>query len=279
MPDLPVAVATDLPAKPLLGVVHLRPLPGSAADPVAGGGARRMDEILDAALADAEALAQGGVDGVIVENFGDAPFHKGTSADPVPLSVPACMAVVARCVRERTGLPLGINVLRNDGCAALAVAAAAGASMVRVNVLSGAFHTDQGLVEGEAARVADERRRLGLEIALLGDLLVKHAMPLAPVDPTTAARDLAERSGADVLIVSGSRTGEAVERAFLEEIALAVPTRPIWLGSGLSEDNAAELWPRCDGAIVGTSVKRGGRVHAPVDVDRVRRLRARLDGA
>jgi len=268
----PQPAIEKLPSPRLLfGVVHLRPLPG------ASRGVASIEDVLGPALADAGALAEGGVDGIVVENFGDAPFYKGDRGDPVPASVPAMMAVVAQKVREATGLPLGINVLRNDGCAALAVAAAAGASYVRVNVLSGAFHTDQGIIEGEAARVAAERRRLGLRVTLLGDLLVKHAMPLAPVDPVTAARDLAERSGADAVIVSGARTGESVDRAFLEEIALAVPGVPVWIGSGLNEENAADLWPHCQGAIVGTSLKVGGIVDAPVDPARVRSLRRVLD--
>ena len=42
--------------------------------------------------------------------------------------------------------------------------------------------------------------------------------------------------------------------------------------------NAAALWPRCDGAIVGTALKSAGRLGEPVDVARVRAMRAALDG-
>ncbi|MHC4512173.1 MAG: BtpA/SgcQ family protein, partial [Planctomycetota bacterium] len=37
-------------------------------------------------------------------------------------------------------------------------------------------------------------------------------------------------------------------------------------------ENAAELWPRCDGAIVGTAFKLDGNVSHPVDNERVRGL-------
>lgn len=250
----------------LLGVVHLSPLPSAR-------GHRGMAAVIERAVADAAAYAEGGVDGLIVENFGDAPFHKGTADDPVPPDVPAAIAVVAARVAAASGLPIGVNCLRNDGMAALGVAAAVGARWVRVNVLSGAYVTDQGVIAGEAARLAAYRRQLGWDGVLLADHLVKHAAPLAPIDPATSAKDVAERSGADGLVLSGARTGQPVDVGLLDAVRAAVGRFPIWLGSGLSLANAAALWPRCDGAIVGTACKRDGRVDEPVDVARVRALR------
>lgn len=254
-------------AGPLLGVVHLLPLPGRP-------GHRSMRAVLDAALADARELAAGGFDGVIVENFGCAPFHKGTRDDPTPPHTAAALAVVADRIAAECGLPIGINCLRNDGCAALGIAAVTGARWVRVNVLAQAYVTDQGVIEGEAARLATYRRQLGTEVVLLADHLVKHAVPLQPFDAAAAAQDLAERSGADALVLSGTRTGAPVDVEWFDAVRAAVGTFPIWIGSGLSIANAPVLWPRCDGAIVGTALKRDGVVTAPVDGARVRALRA-----
>lgn len=259
-------------AKTFLGVVHLHALPAAARE-----GAAAFPAVLDAALRDAEALAAGGVDGILIENFGDAPFHKGTAEDPVTPDVPAALAVCATRILAATGKPVGLNCLRNDGCAALGAAAVAGARWVRVNVLSGAYVTDQGVIEGEAARLRAYRQELGLQVILLADFLVKHASPLAPVDPVAGARDLAERSGADGIVLSGGRTGEPVDLGLLRELAAALQGFPLWLGSGVDADNAAELWPLCAGAIVGTALKRDGRVQEPVDVERVRRLAAALE--
>jgi len=252
--------------KTLLGVVHLPPLLSASRSQTA------FDEILTRALRDAEALKVGGVDGVIVENFGDAPFHKGTKDDPVPPDVPAALAVVAREVRRVIGVPVGINCLRNDGYAALGAAAVAGAFWVRINVFTSAMVTDQGLIDGEAARLCAYRKLLGAKVAILADLLVKHAVPLAEIPLEVAARDLAERSGAAGLIVSGSRTGEAVDAHHLARTKAAVGAFPVWIGSGLTQENARLLWPLCDGAIVGTAFKREGNVQAPVDPARVRAL-------
>jgi membrane complex biogenesis BtpA family protein len=253
--------------RPLLGVVHLRALPSAA-------GHESMRSVLDLALADAEAYAQAGFDGLIVENFGDAPFHRGTHDDPVTPDVVAGIAIAADRVQRATGLPVGINCLRNDGVAAFGVAAATGAAWVRVNVLTGAYVTDQGVIAGEAARLSAYRRQLRSDARLLADFLVKHATPLAPFDLATGARDLAERSGADGMVLSGSRTGEPVDVAMLDTVRDAVSAFPIWIGSGLTADNAAQLWPRVDGAIVGSWCKTDGRSREPVDLERARRLRA-----
>jgi membrane complex biogenesis BtpA family protein len=258
---------SDKMPRPLLGVVHLQPLPGNPAH-------RSMQHVLEHALADAHQLAAGGFDGAIVENFGCAPFHKGTRDDPTPPHTAAALAVVAHRIQAECGLPVGVNCLRNDGIAALGAAAVVGAHWVRVNVLASAYVTDQGVIEGEAARLAAYRHQLGRPLQLLADFLVKHATPLAPFDVAAGARDLAERSGADAIVLSGSRTGEPVDVVLFDTVRAAVGPFPIWIGSGLTTANAPMLWERCDGAIVGTAIKRGGDVRAPVDGDRVRALRA-----
>src|SRR5690606_17653797 len=105
-----------------------------------------MEAVFDRARADATALAEAGFDGIIVENFMDSPFHPG----PVPPVTVAAMTSAVGAVREVTDLPVGVNVLRNDGAAALAIAAVTGALFVRINVHAGSMWTDQGLIEGRA---------------------------------------------------------------------------------------------------------------------------------
>ena len=255
------------PTRSLLGVVHLGALPSASRH-------ESMAEVLDRALADAKADKEAGFDGLVIENFGDAPFHRGTADDPVPPDVPAALAVAADRIAQETGMPIGINCLRNDGVAALGVASVVSAQWVRVNVLTGAYVTDQGLIAGDAARLAAYRRQLRVRTTLLADFMVKHAKPLVSFDLATAARDLAERSGADGLVLSGSRTGQPVDVALCDTIRQAVGAFPMWIGSGLDPDNAKELWPRCNGAIVGTGCKVDGHSTNAVDPKRAAILRA-----
>ena len=162
--------AHDRPA--LIGVLHLPPLPGSPRWQGDFEAVRRF------ALADAAAYLAGGADGLVVENFGDAPFF---ASEVPPHTVAAMARIAAEVVEAAAGVPVGINVLRNDAQAAMGIAAASGASFVRVNVLSGAMLTDQGLIEGQAAELLRLRRQLeATEVGIFADVLVKHAYPLAP---------------------------------------------------------------------------------------------------
>lgn len=258
-----------LTRRPLvIGMVHLLPLPGS---PGYGGS---MDAVIEAARRDARALAEGGVHAIMVENFGDVPFARGR----VGTETVAAMTAAARAVAETSGLPLGINVLRNDGLSAMAVAAVTGAAFIRVNVLAGARLTDQGIVEGIAYELLRYRSSLGAgDVAILADISVKHSRPLAPEDTALDAEELVGRSGAAALIVTGATTGRPVDEAYLAELGRAVDV-PILVGSGVTTTTAPRLLATASGFIVGTSLKEDGRLDRPVDPARVRELMAAVAG-
>ena len=252
----------------LIGVVHLAALPGA---PRYGGD---LGPVLERAVGDARALAAGGCDALIVENFGDAPFFP----DAVPPETVAAMAVGLRAVIDAAPeLAVGVNVLRNDARSALGLCAATGASFVRINVHTGAAVTDQGLLQGRAAETLRERARLCPDVRLLCDVHVKHAAPLGRPDLGEAAADTARRGLADALIVTGGATGDAPHAQELRRVREAAPSTPVLVGSGLTESNALELLAGASGAIVGTFFKRDGDVRNPVDGMRVARLRTAID--
>ena len=145
-----------------------------------------------------------------------------------------------------------MNVLRNDGEGALAVAVAAGARFIRVNVLAHAYVTDQGVIEGRAARLLRRRRALGGEVSILADLLVKHGAPLVPLDPVLAAREMAERGGADGVIATGSATGAAADRELVRRLAEDRPEVDLFIGSGSTPENVPLYLPFVRGFLVGT---------------------------
>ena len=227
-----------------------------------------MEDVLGAAVRDAEALAAGGVDALLVENFGDVPF----SAGRVGAETVAAMTAAAREVARAARLPLGINVLRSDGVSALAVALAAGARFIRVNVHVGAVLTDQGIIQGGAYDLLRARRMLGADVKILADVQTKHAAPLAPIAIEQEARDCVERGLADALVVSGVATGSPTEPGDLKRVRDAVGAVPLLVGSGATAETVGELLAVADGLIVGTAVKRDGLVSNPVDAARVRRL-------
>jgi membrane complex biogenesis BtpA family protein len=247
-----------------VGVVHLPALPGSprASSPVS--------ELAAAAARDARSLAAAGFDRVMIENFGDAPFFAGR----VPPVTVSAMTACALAVRDACpGLPLGINVLRNDAEAALAIAAVVGATCIRVNVHTGARVTDQGLVEGRAAETLRARRALGAEgVHIWADVDVKHSAPLAPRDVAREADDLVVRGLADAVLVTGEGTGRGVDLAKLRRVREAVASAPVLVASGVTVDSLAGLVGLCDGVIVGSTLRAGGVAGGPIDADRASRF-------
>jgi membrane complex biogenesis BtpA family protein len=247
----------------LIIVVHLLPLPGS---PRWGG---NLKKVIRWALDDAQASEDGGADAVIIENFGDAPFCKCE----VPAETVAAMAVVGAAVRQAVKVPIGFNVLRNDGHAALALCASCGGDFIRLNILSGAMVTDQGIIEGSACAVTRLRSQLAPSAKILADVHVKHAWPLANVPLEIAARDTIERGLADALIVSGTGTGQATSLAEVKRVRSACPQASVLIGSGATAAEVASYLQFADGLIVGTWVKRAGKLSNPVDRHRVAALR------
>ena len=259
--------------RPLIGMVHLAPLPGS---PRWGGS---IDDVIKRAMDDARVLAEEGIDGIIVENFGDAPFSAGrvqpATVAAMTIGVLAVHGVV-REVDQESRIRVGINVLRADVISALSIAASTGAGFVRTNVLTGAMVTDQGIIEGTAYEALRERRLLGIGTPIFADVLSKHAYPVgAGVVLELEARSTAYRGLADALIVTGDETGAATSGEDLRRARAAVPDRPILIGSGLNIGNVSELLPLCDGAILGTALKVDGVTEGPVDRLRVREMVAR----
>ena len=178
---------------------------------------------------------------------------------------------VAR-VKQGADLPVGVNMLRNDAKSALAVAATTGADFIRVNVHYGVMAAEEGLVQGDAYETLRHRRSLGVEVKILADVLVKHAVPVGPQDLGQMAQETTYRGLADGLIVSGPVTGQPAEESDVAVVREAVPDGFLLVGSGVNESNAARLLASADGAIVGTSLKRDEIVSNLIDPERVKRL-------
>jgi uncharacterized protein len=247
--------------KPLIGVLHLLPLPGA---PLYDGS---MQKVYDQALAELEIFKRHVLDSVIVENFRDMPYFPGR----VPVETVAAMAAVSREIVRAAGMPIGINVLRSDGEAAIAAAAAAGAHYVRVNVHMGAVVADQGIVQGTSQFSVRLRSALKSRALIFADVGVKHAAPVAGRSLDIETRDLEERGLADAIIVSGDRTG--VETS-LSDVAVVrqATTLPLLVGSGATPENIKPMLPNVNGLIVGSYFKKDGAGRELVDESRVQRF-------
>ncbi|KZN24755.1 phosphorybosylanthranilate isomerase [Haladaptatus sp. R4] len=250
----------------IVGMVHLPALPG------APGFDGNFDALRTRALTDAHALESGGVDAIMVENFGDSPFHP----NDVPKHVVASMTRVVTELRQATECPLGVNVLRNDAEAALSIATAADAQFIRVNVHTGARLTDQGIIEGSAHETIRLRDELDSDVKVLADVDVKHSAALAERPVSELVDETLGRGRADGIVVSGVGTGHEVDTEMLEAVVACRDgigsDAPVLLGSGTTAENVRDLLNIADGAIVGTALKEGGETTNRVDEERVRGL-------
>ena len=228
------------PEKPIIGMIHMPPLPG------APGSKMSMRQLTEFALSEADRLEEAGLDACIVENVGDVPLLR----ERLPPYTVAAMANVTEAVVRRTKMKVGVNMLRNACEEALSVAHVAGAQFIRCNILIGAYATDQGIIEGCAARVARLKKELSSTVLVFGDVHVKPAYPNFNVEIEYAAQDLAERGGADAVIVSGPRSPVPPSFERVKKVRDAIG-KPVLIGSGIGLANVRQFYQKSDGVIIG----------------------------
>lgn len=249
--------------KAVIGVIHCDPFPGS---PKYRG--KPVSAIIDRALRDAENYILGGVHGLIVENHGDIPFSKPEDIGP---ETPALMAVITEKVRERFGVPLGINVLANAALPAFATALAGGADFIRVNQWANAYIANEGFIEGAAAKALRYRSQLRAEhIRVFADSHVKHGSHAIVADRSIQelTRDV-DFFEADAVIATGQRTGDSATLEEIDEIRAAT-TLPLLVGSGVTPANVCQILARTQAVIVASALKVDGVWWNDVDRDRVK---------
>lgn len=251
--------------KPMIGVIHLHALPGAprySDEP--------MRDIINAALDDARTLADGGIDGIIVENASDLPFSR---PENIGFETVAALSAICQEVRNAVDVPIGITCVANGAIPALAIAKAVGARWVRVNQWVNAYIANEGLLNGPAAEAMRYRSSIGAkDVSIFADVHVKFGAHAITSDRsiTEQATD-AEWFDADVLIATGTRTGSPTQPEEVGEVR-AGTNLPVIVGSGLSPDQVPSLMAVSDGAIVGQWLKHDGKWWNPVDPARVEKL-------
>ena len=239
--------------KPIIGVIHLPPLPGYLESP-------GIEAVIDKALTDLRALESGRVDGVLVENENDQPHRVAAASE----TTAAMTRVTRELVNAAQSCCVGVEILLNDPEASLAIALAAGATFIRTDYFvdpmerpehGGAMHIDP---EGLMAY----RRKIGAdEILILADIQVKYARMLEQRSLSNSA-ELARRHGADAIVVTGTVTGEPPRVEEIREAKSGGSDVPVLIGSGVDPSNARALLDESDGAIIGTSLKSGDRINS-----------------
>ncbi len=255
----------------IVGMVQLRPLPGSARyidEP--------LDQVIDAALADAQTLSDAGFSGVQVQNMGDNPSTRHAGLETIAYMTRTCCAL-------RTAFPhLSLSVLVNwDAEASLAVADAVGADFVRVeHTWVGASMTSWGLSTASCHEATRFRSKIRSSMPIYADLFEPHAVPLVEQTVEWWTRAAVHEGAADGVFVTASSITESLDS--MRRVRDVAPNVPVWIGGGATAENIEQVIGLVDGVTVATSIKHGN-VANPVDpvqaADLVRAVtRGRLEG-
>jgi uncharacterized protein len=244
--------------KPVIACIHLLPLPGS---PQYQGD---MSVVYQQALMEADIFQRYDVDALIIENFRDKPFYPGR----VPVETVAALTAVGRDIVNQVDIPVGINVLRNDAQAAIAIATAIGAKFIRVNVHMNAVVSEQGIIQGSSHDTLRLREQLKSDVFICADVGVKHAAALADRGLAIETKDLCQRGLVDAVIVSGELTGTATKPEDLD-IVSQYSSAPVLIGSGANPENIQHVYEKANGFIVGSYFKKDGVGSNLVDEKRV----------
>ena len=249
--------------KTVIGVIHVGALPGTPR------GSQSVSELVALARQEAKLYREAGVDGVIVENMHDVPYLRGA----VGPEIVAAMTAIALEVKAECGLPVGVQILAGANLEAMAVAHAAGLDFIRAEGYAYAHVADEGLIQASAAELLRFRKMIGAAgVQVWADVKKKHAAHAITADVSLGeTAETVEFMGADCVIVTGSATGKAPHIADVQE-AKSHCGLPVFLGSGITENNLAEFYDHADGFIIGSALKVDGLWSNTIDPERVNRV-------
>jgi membrane complex biogenesis BtpA family protein len=253
--------------KPIIGMVHIPPLPGAPLfnPPMT------WDEIIKFTLLDAQALIEGGVDGIQIENQFDIPYNLSKNIGAETTAFMTAITCNIRFIYPE--FPLGIHILLNGCIQALSVAKAAHADWIRAYNVANAYISNSGYIGASGPALMRFRNTINANnVMIFGDFQVKHGSHAITADRSIEdkAHDI-ETSLCDAAIVTGNATGSPPDISTLKKIREKISI-PMLIGSGLSQKNIRKILPFADGAIVGTSLKKDGVISEHIDIQSVREL-------
>lgn len=254
--------------KPVIGVIHVGALPGTPRN------SQSVSELVVSARDEAKRYRECGVDGVIIENMHDVPYLRGE----VGPEIVAAMTAIGSEVKDASALPVGIQILAGANIEAMAVAHAAGLDFIRAEGYAYAHVADEGLIQASAAKLLRYRRMIGAtRVQVWADVKKKHSAHAITADVSLGVTaETVEFMGADCVIVTGNVTGEPPKIADVQE-AKRYCHLPVFLGSGVSDNNIAEFYEEADGFIIGSAFKADGLWSNTVDPVRVSKLMSTVD--
>ncbi|MBI9010077.1 MAG: BtpA/SgcQ family protein [Tenericutes bacterium] len=250
-----------LGSKTVIGMVHCLPLPGTA------GFENNMEKIFSQAIKDAKTLEAAGCDALIIENMGDGPFN-----DFLDIEQTVALTAVSTLVKEAVNIPIGIDAAFNDYKSSLSIAKAIGAAFVRIPVFVDTVMYYNGVLNPCSRDAVLFRRKIHAEkVKILADIQVKHTYMVNPTITIQDSAKMAVSCFADGIIVTGRSIGTETPIDMIKQVK-AVVNIPVIAGSGVNANNIKEQLNIADGAIIGSSLKEGGKISNPISLELTKKV-------
>ncbi|MBQ1505622.1 MAG: BtpA/SgcQ family protein [Erysipelotrichales bacterium] len=223
-----------------------------------------FSQIVDQCVAEAKQLYSYGIRDILIQNIGDLPMIQKPGKDTT-----AFMSVVASKVRD--ALPndceIGISVLMNDGEGELAAAEASGADYIRAKIYVGAMVAAGGIETSCMDEVLQLKQRLGSAVKIRADIHDRTGVPLGNPSLTDACEQALSKGLADVLIITGKNPEETL--SMVHEVKTAFPHTEVHIGGGAKPSNLKEFLKEADGIVVGSYLKKDGKIFESLDHSRL----------
>ena len=248
-------------SKPIIGMVQVDALPGT---PKYQGD---KNKIIEKAIDEAKIYLDAGINSIAIENMHDVPYLN-RNVGPEIISM---LSIIAYEVKNKTNLPIGLQILAGANKEALACAKSAGIDFIRAEGFVFAHVADEGFINSDAGELLRYRKIIDAEnILIFTDIKKKHSSHNLTADVSIEeTAKAAEFFLSDGLILTGASTGKEAD---IDEIKAVkkVSKLPVIIGSGITEKNFENYLPFCDAMIVGSYFKKEGNWENMVDRQRVK---------
>lgn len=244
----------------LIGMVHCLPLPGTF------GSENTIDQVISQAVSDARILEEAKFDAVMVENEDKCVAPNMSKVQYAGISM------VAKAVRDAVSIPVGLAC----GCLnyeeALSICRVVGGDFFRASIFVDTVMNYHGIIQPCSPKVIAYREQIGARnVKILADIQVKHYQMVNPHISLSQSARWAADQGADAVIVTGSSTGVETPVEHLRSVRKNVSI-PVAVGSGINLENIAQQRDSADILIIGTALRRGGKMTEPIVPEQARAI-------
>lgn len=252
--------------KPVIAMLHLDYLEGENFKGASG--------VIQKALYDIKALEEGGIDGILIENWKEESLGEFVSTETAK-NFEQVVAEIASSIK----IPFGFNVLNNDYKLAYSLAKKFGGSFVELDVFVDDVESDfennaeaikkPFQIHPNPEAIIEYAKSIGADgIPLFVFVQPKHYKMLDKEKTIQTSVKEAIENGASAVLVT-KHTGYAPTIELIKEAKSAAGGVPVGIGSGFSAENAKDFLGYVDFAIVGTSIKVDNITDNPVDKNKV----------